>query len=57
MIVDKNALRKDDKKDEPEEKDEDNSFGEDSPISDEDFNEIMKMLNMGKNQNNGSRKF
>ena len=26
---------------------------EDAPISDDDFNEILKMLNMGKNQNNG----
>ncbi|MCR4905210.1 MAG: cell division protein FtsZ, partial [Clostridiales bacterium] len=29
----------------------------DSPISDEDFNEILKMLNVGKSQNNGANKY
>lgn len=41
-----NAAKPAEKKEEEEPKD-------DSPISDEDFNEILKMLNMGKNQNNG----
>ena len=36
------------KRPQPEEKP-----GDDAPISDEDFNEILKMLNAGKNQNNG----
>ena len=30
---------------------------DDAPISDEDFNEILKMLNVGKSQNNGSQKY
>ena len=30
---------------------------EEAPISDEDFNEILKMLNVGKTQNNGSQKY
>ena len=35
-----------------QETDAEESFSdENSPISDDDFNEILKMLNMGKNQN------
>lgn len=30
---------------------------ESAPISDEDFNEILKMLNVGKSQNNGANKY
>jgi cell division protein FtsZ len=37
----------------PETKEEDG----DAPISDEDFNEILKMLNVGKSQNNGANKY
>lgn len=44
VIVNKDVAR--------EEKKEEKESREDSPISDEDFNEILKMLNMGKNQNN-----
>lgn len=51
VIVDKNALKKEEKKEEEKE----DSANDDSPISDEDFNEILKMLNMGKNQNNGNQ--
>ncbi len=37
----------------PTEEDESDKKDDDSPISEDDFNEIIKMLNMGKNQNGG----
>ncbi|MBE6541467.1 MAG: cell division protein FtsZ [Ruminococcaceae bacterium] len=43
----KNAPKAEQKKVEEE----DDKKDDDSPISDDDFNEILKMLNMGKNQN------
>ena len=55
VVVDREVLKKEEKKEvkpEPEEEKEESFSDENSPISDDDFNEILKMLNMGKNQNN-----
>ena len=60
VIVDREVLKKEEKKPaqlEAEEEKEESFSDENSPISDDDFNEILKMLNMGKNQNNNGRRF
>ncbi len=57
VIVDREVLKKEEKKPaqpEAEEEKEESFSDENSPISDDDFNEILKMLNMGKNQNNNN---
>ncbi len=57
VVVDKTALKNDEKKAAAEEAEEESMATEDSPISDEDFNEILKMLNVGKSQNNQNRRY
>ena len=61
VIVDKEVIKKEEKKEEKaqaQEAEAEETFSdENSPISDDDFNEILKMLNMGKNQNNNGRRF
>jgi len=57
VVVDKTALKNDEKKAAAEEAEEESMATEDSPISDDDFNEILKMLNVGKSQNNQNRRY